>query len=198
MANISKELVLSYIQKYHPATIQDLKNILVKEGVRSTDQSLVKAVQELQSAGTISLHNLRNKNYFATFFGDFFNSWWVYFAIMVSVAEVVLVAYPSTALPLQLLRMVFGLILLGFLPGYATVQCLFPKRDLGELEQLLLSIFLSVAISIAIGVALGFQYVFTALNSVTVSAIYCVTISVLASYRQYKASVSNSAVEAKS
>jgi Protein of unknown function (DUF1616) len=197
LANIRKELVLSYIRKYHPATIQDLKSVLVKEGIRSTDQDLLKAVQELQSDGTISLHYLRSENSFASFIGDFYGSWWVYFTILASITEVVFVAYQPTALSLQVSRMVLGLILLGALPGYATVQLVFPGKELRELEQLLLTIFLSVTISIGIGVALGFAYIFTALNSTIVSAGYCIVVSLMARYRQYTRLVSNATVEAK-
>lgn len=185
MANIRKELVLSYISKYHPATIQDLKDRLDNDGVRSTDVVLLELIRELQSDGTIELHSFQNKNSFGAFIGDFSTSWWIYFAIIASIAEVFLVAYRPSAFPFQVSRMIFGLLLLGALPGYATVQCLFPGKDLRALEQILLTIFLSVTISIAIGVALGFGYIFTALNSVIVSSGYCIVVSLIAAYRQY-------------
>jgi Protein of unknown function (DUF1616) len=197
LANIRKELVLSYIQKYHPATIQDLKTLLDKEGIRSTDQGLMKAVQELEDDGIIGLHYLRNKNSFVSFIGDFYSSWWIYFAIVASIAEVILVAYQPSALVFQASRMVLGLLLLGVLPGYVTVQSVFPGKELRELEQLLLTIFLSVAISIAIGVALGFAYVFTALNSAILSASYSVAVSLMAGYRRYARLVSDATGEAK-
>src|SRR5438445_11415353 len=92
---------------------------------------------------------------FPRFLLDACNSWWVYGVVSISILELFLVAYPTQNTLLVSLRRMFGLGLLGFLPGYSTVQILFPTNELHVLERLLLSIFLSLVISRGIGAALG-------------------------------------------
>src|SRR6266568_1217594 len=74
-----------------------------------------------------------------------------------------------------------------FLPGYSTVQILFPTNDLHILEKLLLSIFLSLVISIGIGAALGAGYFFTGVSSASASTGYVIVATIFASHRRYSA-----------
>ena len=187
MANIRKELALAFIQKYHPSTIQDLKRRLEDAGIGSTDEALLEAVQDLQLDGIIGLHYPARVESFFVFLGDFYQSWWIYGIILVSLVEPVLVVYPNKTLGVALLQGVFGLLLLGYLPGYATVKALFPGNRLSALERVLLSIFLSVTVSIAIGVALGAGYFFTATTSVVGSSCFTILAGFVAGRREYSA-----------
>jgi uncharacterized membrane protein len=99
--------------------------------------------------------------------------------------------------PLWLVRFILGLGLLGFFPGYCTVQILFPGSQLSILEQALLSIFLSVVISIALGVALGVRYEFSGTSSVLASMVYVMVSAVIADYRQYLTSTSDTGVRSR-
>lgn len=184
MADIRKELVLSYIQKYRPSTIEDLRRKLANDGIGSTDEALLDAIRELHSDGSLKSHYPHETGSFFSLLGDVYSSWWIYLAAAMSIVELLLVSYTPSQFFLVFMRMIFGFVILGFLPGYTTVRCLFPGRELREFEQLFLSVFLSVAISIGIGVALGFAYVFTAVNSVLFSTGYIVITSFLAIYRQ--------------
>src|SRR5207245_4001967 len=83
------------------------------------------------------------------------------------------------------LPILFGLGLLGFLPGYSTVQILFPTNELHILEKLLLSVFLSLVISIAIGAALGAGYFFTGVSSALASTGFVIVATIFASHRRY-------------
>ena len=173
------------MRKYRPSTFEDLKRRLAQDGIGSTDDALLDAIRELHSDGTLSLRYFHTTSSFVSFLGDLYHSSWITLAIAVSIIEIPLVAYAVSAAWLLLVRMVFGFLILGFLPGYATVQCLFARNEVKELEQIFLSVFLSVAISIAIGVGLGFGYIFTAFNSVVLSSSYTIVVSLLGSYRQY-------------
>jgi uncharacterized membrane protein len=187
LTNIRRETVLACLQKYHPSTIAELKRRLTEEGIRSTDEDLLDIVGELRSDGEIDLFDPVKLNSFPQFLLDATNSWWVYAVVLVSILELFLVAYPTQNIVLVSFRLLFGLGLLGFLPGYSTVQILFPKSELGILERLLLSMFLSVVISIAIGVALGAGYLFTGVSSVLASTGYVISATLFASHRRYSA-----------
>ena len=187
MTNIRRELVLDFLQKYHPSSVAELKSRLANEGIRSSDEDLLNVIRELQRDGEIRLLIPVSLDSFPRFLGDTSNSWWIYAIVLVSFAEIFLVGYNVQDPFLGGLRFLFGLGLLGFLPGYGTVQILFPRDQLSLLEQILLSIFFSVMISIALGVALGTGYFFNPVSGVLLSSTYAIAASLLAGYRRYSA-----------
>jgi uncharacterized membrane protein len=101
------------------------------------------------------------------------------------VTETVLVFENVQAGVGAVVRLLLGLGLLGLLPGYCTVQILFPGDRLPFFEQALLSIFLSVIISIASGVILGAGYYFTGVSSVVALSGYTIAAVLLAGHRRY-------------
>jgi uncharacterized membrane protein len=142
-------------------------------------------VDQLQSEGAISLKPLSEPASFPGFLFDPDHSLWVYAMLIASASEVALVVENVQSLPLWLVRFILGLGLLGFFPGYCTVQILFPGSRLTVLEQALLSIFLSVMISIALGVVLGVPYDFTGASSALALIVYVLVSAIIADYRQY-------------
>ena len=187
MANIRRELVLAFLQKYRPSSIPELKDRLANEGIRANDEDLLNIIRELQQEGTIHLLAPVSSDSFAHYLSDTSNSWWIYATLLVSFAEILLILYNVQDPFFGGFRLLFGLGLLGLLPGYATVQILFPGNQINMLEQILLSVFLSVIVSIALGVALGAGYFFNPLSGVLLSSLYAMAASVLAGYRRYSA-----------
>lgn len=187
MTNIRRETILACLQKYRPSSIAELKKRLAEEGIRSADEDLLGIVRELQNDGEIDLFDPVKLDSFPQFLLDASNSWWTYALVLISILEIFLVVYPTQNIVLVSFRLLFGLGLLGFFPGYSTVQILFPTNELRVLERLLLSIFLSVVISIAIGVALGAEYFFAGVSSVIASTGYVIVAIIFGSYRRYSA-----------
>jgi hypothetical protein len=187
LTNIRRELVMEFLQKYHPSSMEELKNKLASEGIRSSDDDLLEVIQELQRDGEIRLLRPVHLNSFPGFLADPSNSWWIYGTLLLSLAEIFLVSYNAQDSFFQGARLLFGLGLLGFLPGYASVQILFPKDRPSLLEQILMSIFISVMVSISLGVALGAGYFFSPVSGVLLSGIYAMLASLFAGYRRYSA-----------
>ncbi len=187
MTNIRRELVIDFLQKYHPSSVAELRRRLASEGIRASDDDLLNIIGELQRDGEIRLSIPVSLGSFPGFLSDTRNSWWIYTTVLISLAEIFLVRYNAQGLFLGSLRLLFGLGLLGFLPGYATVQILFPNDQLSLLEQILLSIFLSVVVSIGLGVILGAGYLFNPTSGVLLSSLYAIVVSILAGYRRYSA-----------
>ncbi len=125
------------------------------------------------------------KESFQSYFLEIRLSWWVYTTVLICTAESLLVYSDSTNQSLELVRLLFGLALLGFLPGFSTLRLLFSPGDLKLLEVVALSIFLSVVISIGIGVLLGANYSFSSISSVVVIASYTIFATVVATFREY-------------
>jgi len=185
LTNIRKELVLAIVQKYHPSSVADLKRRLNQEGIRSNDDDLLDVIRELQANGAITLHPFSPPGSFVDYVSDPERSWWIYLIMFSSALEALLVVENVQSGPARVLRLLLGLGLLGLMPGYATVQILFPGNRLPLLEQALLSIFLSVMISIALGVALGAGYHFTGTSSVFALSIYTIVSVFVAGYRRF-------------
>ena len=183
LTNIRKELVLAYIRNYHPSTIRELEARLNQEGIRSSEEDLFEILRDLQRSGLISLGRIRYES-LTSFLTQPGEAWWVYAIISVSIVEVLLVVFQTQTGALLGLRILFGLGLLGFLPGYSTLRCLFPSDQLSQLEGTLLSIFLSVVVSIALGVILGVGYLLTGISSVTLLSSYTVALTLLAAHRR--------------
>jgi hypothetical protein len=187
LTNIRRELVIDFLQKYHPSSVAELRSRLASEGIRASDDDLLNIIGELQRDGDIRLSIPVSLGSFTGFLSDTRSSWWIYVTALVSLIEIFLVRYNVQGPLLGSLRLLFGLGLLGFLPGYATVQILFPRDQLSLLEQILLSIFLSVVVSIGLGVILGAGYFFNPTSGVLLSSIYAIVVSILAGYRRYSA-----------
>jgi hypothetical protein len=187
LTNIRRELVIDFLQKYHPSSVTELKSRLANEGIRASDDDLLNIIRELQRDGEIHLSIPVSLDSFPGFLSDARNSWWIYATVLISLVEIFLVRYSVQDPLLGSLRLLFGLGLLGFLPGYATVQILFQKDQLSLLEQILLSIFLSVVVSIGLGVILGAGYFFNPTSGVLLSGMYAIVVSILAGYRRYSA-----------
>jgi len=95
------------------------------------------------------------------------------------------VIYDLQTGPLLFFRIVFGLGVLGLIPGFLTVQAVFPGDKVNTLEKIALGIFLSVLISITIGVVLGIGPLFQASNNIILLTGYVILVDVAASYRRY-------------
>ncbi len=77
------------------------------------------------------------------------------------------------------LRYVFGGMLVLYLPGYALVEALYPKRDLDELTRFALSIGLSLALVTLVGLVLNYTPFGISLLPVTLSIAGLTTIILL-------------------
>lgn len=99
--------------------------------------------------------------------------------VLTVIAIVLVLALPDG----NLLRIAFGIPFLLFIPGYAIVSVLWPKKDLGDLERISLSIGLSIATIIVIGLALNYTPWGISLVPILVACFAVVIItSLLASY----------------
>ena len=71
---------------------------------------------------------------------------WLYASLAISVATIIAIYALPVELPLVAIRWVLGSLFVLFIPGYVTVEALFPKgRELDTIERFALSIGLSLA-----------------------------------------------------
>ena len=157
---------------------------MTQEGIRLNDPKLLPMIEQLQSEGTIKL-SFKPLGSFKEYLADVWSSWWFYIVIIVAASELFFVISDVQNGPLLFLRIVFGLGVLGLIPGFLTVLAVFPGGGVNTLEKIALGIFLSVLISITIGVVLGIGPLFQTSNNIILLTGYVILVDVTAGYRRY-------------
>jgi Protein of unknown function (DUF1616) len=183
---LTREAVLAVVAKRHPSTLASLKKCLEDEMIEVGDEELANLIKQMRSSGQIRLFVRGKPDSFEEYLTSYADTWWVYLAIIVAVSESFLVFTESQTSGLSFLKTVFGLGLLGFVPGYMTVRIVFPGGQINILEQLLLSIFLSVLLSITVGVVLGLGPFFLPSYNALLLSLYVLTTAPIAAYRSYR------------
>ena len=184
MPELTREELIEIVKQHRPSNLASLKKFLNEANMNFTDEKLLPLIKQLQSEGTFRL-SVQHTGSFGEYLADIWNAWWFYFVIIVTLSEHFLVISNSQAGVALLLRVLFGLGVLGIIPGFLTVMIVFPGGQIQTLEKIALSIFLSVLISITVGVLLGLGPFFQASNNIIVLTVYVVLADVAASYRTY-------------
>jgi len=114
-------------------------------------------------------------------------SLWLWTIIVLTALTVLTVALTSIIPWVIYFRYVVGSIAVLFMPGYVTVEALYPgEQDLTQLERLALSIGLSLAIVPLLGLILNYMPWGIRLEPVLISlSLYTVIVALIASYRKY-------------
>ena len=184
MPELTREELIEVIKRHRSYSLASLQKSLKGENINVSDEKLLWLVKQLQSDGTIEL-STKDAASFRGYLIDIWNAWWFYLVIIVALSELFLVISNAQAGAALFLRILFGLGILGIIPGSLTVMIVFPGGQVNALEKIVLSIFLSVLISITVGVLLGLGPFFQASNNIIIITVYVVLADVAASYRSY-------------
>jgi uncharacterized membrane protein len=184
LPGLTREELVDVVRKHHPSTLASLKKYLNEDGIKFSDEELLALVTQLRSDGTIKL-SMKNVTSFREYLIDIWNAWWFYLVIVVAVSELALVLFDAQMGAALFLRNVFGLGVLGIIPGFLTVLIVFPGGQINTLEKIALSIFLSILISITVGVLLGLGPFFQPSNNIIVLTVYIILADIAAGYRSY-------------
>jgi hypothetical protein len=153
----SKELVENAFKMKHPATVQELAQILVAGDILS-EEDFVKVVKEMTADGSLILqepvHEIESPwDYLLTPS----LSVWLWVTLGITILAVTAVLLTPDIFPVVVIRWLLGSILVLFLPGYALLQLLFPKpSEMDSLERFALEIGLSLALVPLIGLVLNY------------------------------------------
>jgi uncharacterized membrane protein len=106
--------------------------------------------------------------------------------ILIAVIVVTLLLFPLVAFTSGVLRIIFGICLVLFFPGYTFLSALFPRKgDLSGIDRIALSFGLSIAVVPLIGLILNYTVwgirLYPILISITVFILAC---SAVAWHRQ--------------
>ena len=118
-------------------------------------------------------------------------SLWAWTTIAILVLTLFTIFFSDIIHPLIYFRYILGSVTVLFLPGYVTIETLYPReKDLGPLERLALSIGLSLAIVPLIGLVLNYTPWGIRLEPIVSSlTMYVIVLVFIGSYRKYTSTI---------
>jgi len=190
-----KQSVEEAIRTKHPKTVAELFQLLRKDHPTVTKEKVVDAVKELKEDGKIELEfpPPRAENYLQYLQARPQNTWF-YLVIATSIATLAAVYIIPNTYPVVVFRWIMGSMFILFLPGYVTVQALFPTgKELDDIERFAISVGLSIAMTPLVGLLLNYTPWGIRLNPIMASlCLFTLSIAAAATYRRYKIVLTNS------
>ena len=163
------------------ARVSALLDELKQEGT-TTDQA-VRALIDLQATKKVAIEEAKPYSTVASYAWSPYSLW--FWAVLGAVAASMALITVSSGVVLYA-RYVFGSALVLFLPGYALIEALYPKRELDELTRFALSIGLSLALVPLTGLVLNYTPFGIRLLPVTISiAGLTLALALAALYRKH-------------
>lgn len=153
-----EQQALTYLRKNHESTVQSLFNALKSKNPALTEIEITNLAWRLANEGRVTLEDIGSaSNSIREYVRLWDQNLSLYFALGVSLMTILVVYALPTDLPLAAIRWVLGSIFVFFIPGYVTVEALFPKgRELDGIERWALSVGLSLALVPLIGLILNY------------------------------------------
>jgi hypothetical protein len=186
------EQALRYLQtRDGSAHVQELYEALSAKNRLLTKADLADCVWRLDEQGKVELQDLPPAT---RSLSEYLMHWernvWLYASLAVSVATIIAIYLLPASLPLVAIRWVLGSLFVLFIPGYVTVEALFPKgRELDTIERFALSVGLSLALVPLVGLLLNYTPWGIRLNPIVVSlTILTVGLATVALAREYRLS----------
>ncbi|HXX73176.1 MAG TPA: DUF1616 domain-containing protein [Candidatus Acidoferrales bacterium] len=152
------ELTLEFIGKYGPTSVQRLHEALRINNPSLTELEVVDIVWRLSDDGKAQLEDAWPVTKpFTSFLGLWERHLSLYGSLVFAFAVNLLIYAVPSGSPWVVFRWVLGSVFVLFIPGYATVEALFPETgELNSLERFALSIGLSLALAPLIGLFLNY------------------------------------------
>jgi len=190
-----KQSVEETIQAKHPKTVAELFQIVREDHPTVTKEKVVEIIKKLKEDGEIELElpSPEVENYLQYLRVRPQNTWF-FLVTTASIATLAAVYVIPNTYPMVVFRWVVGSIFILFLPGYATIQVLFPSgKELDGIERFALSIGLSIAITPLIGLLLNYTPWGIRLDPIMTSlSLFTLSVAAAATYRKYKIVLTNS------
>jgi hypothetical protein len=128
----------------------------VSRGSGMPEFRVARCLYSLRVEGRVSLEDSHPPAGFMGYLGSYYGAWlWAALALIALTAGSVYLL-PQGA-PFIYLRYIFGSVFVLYLPGYALIEALYPRRgELDGLERLALSVGLSLALVPLVGLVLNY------------------------------------------
>ena len=183
-----REQIIQRVKAENPRTVRDLFEIVRMRRLTLSEEDFVRTIGELKESGMLELELPAPKvdSYLAYLKLSDENAWFYLVVLATLTTFLAIYILPSTY-PLITLRWIVGSIFVLFLPGYVTVQALFPEgEELDKIERLALTIGLSLAITPLIGLLLNYTPWGIRLDPIVVAlSLFTLGLAATGTFRKY-------------
>ena len=136
--------------------------------------------------GELQLEDPRPPSRFIEVLSRLDYSLWYWAVVAVVASTLATIALSDAVEPLRYARYVLGSVYVLLLPGYSTIEALYPEEgSLKPLERLALSIGLSLAIVPLIGLILNYTFGIRLWPVALTLALYTIAVATIGLYRKY-------------
>ena len=153
-----EQQTLTLLERQGASTVESLFGKLKAKTPTLTEDEFTDVVWRLSEEDRVELEDIPPAT---KIIQDYLRRWdrnlWFYGAVLTALLTTLVIYTLPEDLPLVAVRWVFGSVFVLFVPGYVTVEALFPKgRELDGIEKFALSVGLSLALVPLIGLLLNY------------------------------------------
>jgi len=152
------ERVLSYLEENGATNVQHLYESLAVTDPTISKLEFANAAWRLAGTDKASLNDVLPAN--ASFL-QYLSLWdmhlGLYGFMLIALIAVFAIYLTPAELPWMPVRWVLGTLLVAFIPGYVTIEALFPRIRIDSFERVALSVGLSLALAMFVGFLLNFS-----------------------------------------
>ena len=153
-----RDLIARLIGEHKPETVGQLSAIIKAEGAFD-EETFVETVRGMVRDGSLKLEE--PKYPIQSFLDYLFTlgvSSWFWATMAVTALAAVLALTPTGFFPVDVLRWGFGSVFLLFLPGYSSLQLIFPnQQEIRKSQRYIFSVPVSLALVIMLGMVLNYS-----------------------------------------
>ncbi|MCX8204977.1 MAG: DUF1616 domain-containing protein [Candidatus Nezhaarchaeota archaeon] len=180
-----EERILEVLERHGEVRLEDAVS-LCQQALKLRREDVAKSIYYLSQRGLVTLEDPSPPSSFVSYLTNHRSAWFWAIVLLVALTSQSIYLFPQVP-PVTYVRYALGSLFVLYLPGYALVEALYPRReDLTPLERLALSIGLSLALVPLIGLVLNYTPWGIRLNPVfTALSLTALGLSTVALVRKY-------------
>jgi len=180
------ERALRYLEKSGATTVEELYTGLRIGAPLLTKAEVTDIVWLLAAQDKINLQDAPPKS-LVDFLRTWQENWWFYASLGISFATILVIYFTPPELPFLALRWALGSAFVLFIPGYVTLQGLYPRdRTIDSAERIALSVPVSLVLVMLVGLLLNYTPEGIRLTPILISlTILTVGLAAMALTRRY-------------
>ena len=190
-----KELITQRVRAEKPRTVRDLFEIVRIRRPTLSEEDFIHTVAELKESGALELEMPPPKvDSYSAYLGVHDENAWFYLVVLATVATFLAIYVLPSRYPVVIVRWIVGSVFVLFLPGYATIQALFPEgKELDNIERFALTVGLSLAITPLIGLILNYTPWGIRLDPIVAAlSLFTLSVGITGTFRKYRLTLKKS------
>jgi hypothetical protein len=189
---------LDYLRKNGTTAVPALLDALRAKNSSLTDTDVTDLVCRLADRGQVDVEDVPPQvRSLREYLGLWERNVWFYTSLAASLITVLVIYTVPSQFPLVVLRWILGSVFVLFIPGYVTVEALFPRsRQLNGVERFALSVGVSLVLVMLVGLLLNYTPWGIRLTPAVASLTICtVSLSLVAVGRHFQLSKGSAELE---